>query len=238
MRPGQKLVRRDKFAAAKPGRAKRRRTLTSFVTIADIQLADEESPLRAEWADKCEEHPATAAFRPHETLVPALMNAHVKAASRIIASGSPVLDDSIDFAIGLGDLADNNQYNEIRWVIDIFDGRQLVNPDSGDDGYHGFQPTDPEGAHSDPLTSPVEGLSLRELGNEPFWAHGLRHAGGRPFPWYSIPGNHDLKVQGTVTNTDDWRSTARAFDHHRVFRRLRRVPPEHDPGSLRGHRRQ
>jgi metallophosphoesterase (TIGR03767 family) len=229
--PGQKIVVRKDLAAPKSGRAQRRVPLTSFVTIADIQLADEESPLRAEWADKCEEHPATAAFRPHETLVPALMNAHVNAASRIIKAGSPVLDDAMDFAIGLGDLADNNQYNEIRWVIDIFDGGKLINPDSGDDGYHGVQATDPLGAHADPLVSPVEGKSLRDLGNEPFWAKGLRR-GANPFPWYSIPGNHDLKVQGTVTNTEQWRTFANTWAQGGL--KFTDVSPDHQQRACQG----
>lgn len=229
--PGQKLVVRKELASPKNGRAKRREPLSSFVTIADIQLADEESPLRAEWADKCEEHPATAAFRPHETLVPALMNAHVNAATRIIKDGSPVLRDAMDFAVGLGDLADNNQFNEIRWVIDIFDGGKLVNPDSGEDGYHGVQATDPEGAHSDPLVSPVERKSLRDLGNEPFWAQGLRR-GGKPFPWYSIPGNHDLKVQGTVSNTEEWRTFADTWAQGSL--KVTDVSPDHQQRACEG----
>ena len=74
--PGQKMVVRTKFVNAHKNRSKGRKPLLTLFTIADVQLADEESPLRAEWADKCEEHPATAAFRPHETMVPHLLNAN------------------------------------------------------------------------------------------------------------------------------------------------------------------
>src|SRR5687767_8135725 len=131
--PGQRLVVREKLQEAKPGRAQRRTPLLTVVTIADVQLADEESPGRAEWADKCEEHPATAAFRPHETMVPHLLNAHLRAANAIVAKGGPVLGDDFSYGIALGDLADNMQFNEIRWIIDLIDGKQLVDPDSGKD---------------------------------------------------------------------------------------------------------
>ncbi len=229
--PGQKLVVRNDLAAPKGGRAERRVPLTSFVTIADIQLADEESPLRAEWADKCEDQPAKSAFRPHETLVPALMNAHVKAATAIIRAGSPILNDAMDFAVALGDLADNNQFNETRWVIDIFDGGKLVDPDSGADGYDGVQGTDPEGAPAAPLVSPVEGKSLLELGNEPFWASGLRRS-GKPFPWYSIPGNHDVKVQGTVANSEAWRTFANRYAQGSL--KFTDVSPQHQQEACEG----
>ena len=209
--PGQKLVVRKGLAKPKPGRAHRRHELLTFAAIADVQLADEESPLRAEWADKCEEHPASAAFRPHETMVPHLMNAHVRAANQIARRGGPVLGSRFSFAIGLGDLADNNHFNEIRWIIDIFDGRQLVDPDSGADGYDGFQSsTDPLGAPNNPLTSPVEGETILNLANEPFWAPGLRPR-GKKLRWYSLPGNHDVKVQGTMPNTPEWREFANAY---------------------------
>ncbi|MDQ3985783.1 MAG: hypothetical protein M3280_04720 [Actinomycetota bacterium] len=204
--PGERIRTRDRFAEAEPGRKQRRRPLLSFFSIADVQLADEESPLRGEWADKCEDHPFESAFRPQETMVPHLLNGHIRAANAIAKKGSPVLDDDFDFAIGLGDLADNNQLNELRWIIDIFDGKQLINPDSGDEGYDGVQARDPEGAPEDPLTSPVKGESIIELANEPFWATGLRPDGR--LPWYSLPGNHDVKVQGTVPNEAGWRQFA------------------------------
>ncbi|MGH2729615.1 MAG: hypothetical protein ACRDJI_03295, partial [Actinomycetota bacterium] len=216
--PGEPIVVREKLGKAHDGRAQRRTPLLSFFTIADVQLADEESPLRGEWADKCFQHPATAAFRPHETMVPHLLNAHVRAANAIATEGSPVLDDDFSFAIGLGDLADNNQLNEIRWIIDLFDGNKLVNPDSGEgeegDGYDGVQGNDPRGAPSasDPLESPVEGETILDLANEPFWAAGFR-PGGTRLPWFSLPGNHDVKVQGTIPNESGWRDAADAYAH-------------------------
>jgi metallophosphoesterase (TIGR03767 family) len=208
---GEPLVVRERLQNAKDGRARRRTPLLTVVTIADVQLADEESPGRAEWADKCEEHPATAAFRPHETMVPHLLNAHLRAANAIVAKGGPVLGDDFSYGIALGDLADNMQFNEIRWIIDLIDGKQLVDPDSGKDdaiasgadGYDGVQREDPPGAPADPMTSPVEGERILDLANEPFWAVGLRPQ-GRPLPWYTLPGNHDVKVQGNVANEEAW----------------------------------
>jgi len=212
--PGQKIVVRKELVgkAGKPGRRARQTPMKTFFTIADVQLADEEAPARAEWSDKCDRTPfGGSGFRPHETMVPHLLNAHLRAASNIAARGGPVLGDDFSFAIGLGDLADNMQYNEIRWIIDLFDGNTIVDPDSGKDdaiaqgadGYDGVQETDPTGAPKDPVTSPLEGERILDLANEPFWAHGIRKRDGR-LPWYTLPGNHDVKVQGTAPNERGW----------------------------------
>ena len=208
---GQPIVVRDDLAEPKAGRAKSRKELATFFTIADVQLADEESPLRAEWADKCQTHPADAAFRPQETMVPQLMNAHVLAANEIAKEGGPVLGRDFDFTVALGDLADNQHYNEVRAVIDIFDGGKLVDPDSGEDGYDGVQGSDPRGAGRETIASPIEGESILDLANEPFWAAGLQ-LGGKSMPWYSLPGNHDIKVQGTVPDDNPaWQTFARQW---------------------------
>ena len=220
--PGQALVVREELAAAQAGRDRTRFELGTFFSLADFQYADEESPLRGEWADKCESHPATSAFRPHETMVGHLMETHVRAANRLAAQGGPILGEGFDLSLALGDLADNQQFNETRFFIDVLDGQRLVNPDSGDpadavpggDGYDGVQTSDPEGA---PASSPIkdlgnEDIHILETANEPFWAEGLRNADGSPIPWYSVLGNHDVKVQGTIPDDDPaWRAFVRQW---------------------------
>ena len=216
--PPQAIVVRQELAAAKAGREATRSPLLTFFTLSDFQYADEESPLRGEWADKCEEHPATAAFRPHETMVGQLMEAHVRGANRIAARGGPVLGGRFDLTLALGDLADNQQYNETRFFIDLLDGGRTLNPDSGQDpvlggeGYDGVQGVDPIGAPSHPLDSPVSGVRIVELANEPFLAAGLRNADGSRIPWYTVLGNHDMKVQGTIADDNAaWRSLVREY---------------------------
>ena len=223
--PGEGITVREDLAQAGAGRDQRRKPFKAFFTIADLQLADEESPARGEWADACGENPAKGAFRPHEAFVPHLINAHVRAANRIAKGGSPVLQHPFDFAVALGDLVDNQQYNETRWMIDLFDGGKLVNPDSGKpgafgtgDGYNGVQAQDPAGgspALEKPANAPTApgpaSVPLINLANEPFWAAGLREPPGSHLRWYTVMGNHDMKIQGTIPDDDPvWRAFIRA----------------------------
>jgi metallophosphoesterase (TIGR03767 family) len=221
--PGEETILWDDLAAADPNRTQNRSTLGVFASIADLQWADEESPLRGEWADKCppDSPISDSAFRPHETMVGHIANSHVEAINRLAAEGSPILGAPLDLVLTLGDLADNQQFNEIRYFIDLFDGGGLVDPDSGDDpvldgdGYDGVQGKDPEGSGV-PLAADGEGgppvtdeRSLRDLANEPFFAPGLRSPTG-PIPWYALPGNHDVKVQGTIFDDNAaWRALVR-----------------------------
>jgi 3',5'-cyclic AMP phosphodiesterase CpdA len=241
--PGRGLVVRVDLAAAQPGRDGTRQALASWIGFADLQLADEESPLRGEWADKCGKgsdysgSPVSAsAWRPHETMNPHLINAHVKAANAIAERGGPVLGAPVDFAVTMGDLADNQQYNETRLFIDLFDGGKVVDPGSGLpatgaeagtflDGrrYDGVQAQDPKGSGA-PLPAASEGgpptvespnpqdaLRLLDIAQQPFYAEGLR-SGGRQMPWLAVPGNHDVKVQGTIPdNNKAWRDLVRRY---------------------------
>lgn len=200
--PGEPVAVREDLAKANPNRKSTRDALVSFVGFADLQLADEESPLRGEWADKCGTPPTKAAFRPQETMVPHLINSEVLAANQI--AGGPVTGRPFDFAVQLGDAADNQQRNEVRWFVDLLDGGTLVDPDSGADGYEGVQ-------GRDPFPSPVSGASLLALANEPFFATGLRRPDGTAVPWYSVLGNHDAKVQGTMPNLPGWVEFARLW---------------------------
>lgn len=205
-------VRQDLGASAKPERTSIRDALVSFAAFSDFQLVDEESPLRGEFLDKCGDTALKAAFRWQETMLPAIANAHVQAANAInTLTGAPATGRHFDFAVQLGDAADNQQWNEVRWFMTLLDGStdpqgrvHLVDPDSGAEGYEGVQ-------GKDPITTPVTGASVRDLANEPFFAPGVRKPDGSPLPWYSVMGNHDMKVNGTIPNNDAWKAFASAW---------------------------
>ncbi|HEY7875244.1 MAG TPA: hypothetical protein VIG64_08985, partial [Actinomycetota bacterium] len=261
--PPEEVVVQTDLAEANPNRANARTALGAFAAIADLQWADEESPLRGEWADKCppDSPISDSAWRPQETMVGQLANSHVEAVNRIAAAGSPHLNQPLDLVITLGDLSDNQQLNEIRYFIDLFDGGGLVDPDSGDDpildgdGYEGVQATDPAGSgvplpspenggppvHDD--LSPLDEQSLLDLANEPFFAQGFSGPSG-PIPWYALPGNHDVKVQGTIFDDNAaWRHAVRKYatGHLKVMElapdyqaRLCEAYANEDPSAVQG----
>jgi metallophosphoesterase (TIGR03767 family) len=219
--PGLGLTTRDELTKAKSA-SRTPESLLSFVALTDFQLPDEESPLRGDFTDKCSSHPAQSAFRWNDTMLPHLINSMVRAANDI--SYGPKTGRPFDFAVQLGDAAENQQFNEVRWFIDLLDGGHVVDPSSGGPSFEGVQ-------GSDPYASPVSGTSLRELANRPFWAEGLRRPDGSPLPWYSVMGNHDMKVRGTVTNDKlpngqpgAWMTVARQWVTGRLL--LNDLPPD------------
>ncbi len=144
-------------------------TLLTFFSMSDTHLTDKESP-------------AQAIYYGYE----AGPLSNISAYSAIILYTTHVLDAAIqtvnvlnkrtpfDFGIDLGDAVNNNQYNELRWFIDVFDG-QRITPSSG--------------AHLGATTIDYQ---------KPYQAAGL----DKSIKWYQAMGNHDPFWTGCLLAND------------------------------------
>lgn len=208
------VVRTDLGIAAAPGRAGCRTPLLAFAQFSDVHVVDHQSPARVEWLDRFEDPNALDAklglldssYRPHEMLSAQVADAMVRAVNDI--GVGPVTNLPLAFMIETGDNSDNCQKNEVRWNIDILDGKAGVRPDSGSySRYEGVMDNNvlyydthywhPEGTpllHVDDKLRKDHGFpvvkGLLDAARRPFDAEGL------DIPWYSCFGNHDGLIQG------------------------------------------
>ncbi len=144
-------------------------TLLTFFSMSDIHLSDKESPARA-------------IFYGYEG--GPLSNS--SSYSGIILYTTHVLDATVqtinalhkqapfDFGIALGDAVDNNQYNELRWYVNVIDGKKII-PSSG--------------SHKGAKTIDYQ---------KPYQAAGLDNS----LPWYQVIGNHDQFWVGSALPDD------------------------------------
>jgi metallophosphoesterase (TIGR03768 family) len=89
-------------------------------------------------------------------------------------------ENPFDFGIGLGDACNSAQYNELRWYIDVIDGK-LITPSSG--------------THVGATTIDYQ---------KPYQAAGL----DKSINWYQVLGNHDHFWGGTLPPNDYVKRTA------------------------------
>ena len=209
--PGEPhVVREDLGAKALPGRVGTRSSLVSFAQLTDIHIIDAQSPARVEYLDRYNDGPGSslifdAAYRPQEMLT-AQVSDRVVAAVEQVGRG-PVSGRPLDFVICTGDNTDNCQLNELRWHIDVLDGK-TVRPGSGDpakwEGVHDQDPITydihywhPDGTPQGKADDEARALfgfptipGLLAAATRPFTPHGLKRR------WYTCYGNHDGLVQG------------------------------------------
>ncbi|MGD0538066.1 MAG: TIGR03768 family metallophosphoesterase [Verrucomicrobiota bacterium] len=150
--------------------------LLSYFSMTDVHITDKESPAESLYVGWSAPFGAGGLY--------------ASAYSPIVLSTTHVLDAAVrtvnavhrltpfDFGICLGDVANNSQYNELRWFIDVMDG-QSITPSSG--------------AH----------LGATNIDYQmPYQAAGLN----RSIPWYQVIGNHDQFWMGTYYPDDKLRN--------------------------------
>lgn len=138
--------------------------LLHFFTMSDIHIADKETPAQAVVFGFKGGNPS--AYTPTALLTTQTLDAAIQTMNALHVK------KPFDFGIALGDAINNNQYNELRWYIDVMDGK-TINPDSG--------------AKDDPVPGPLNDYQ------DIYKAAGLN----RTIPWYQTLGNHDQFWLGT-----------------------------------------
>lgn len=145
--------------------------LLKFFTITDVHITDEETPAQAIFFAPYAKQVGISCYAPLMLYSTHVLDATIQTINAINEQ------NPIDFGLALGDLANNNQYNEIRWFIDILDGKN-INPDSG--------------ADDDPVAGSKNDYQ------DVFQAEGLDES----IPWYAVLGNHDHFWMGSKPVND------------------------------------
>lgn len=141
--------------------------LLSFFTISDIHITDKESPNQLLYLGKQTENFSgfsASLYSPVMMCTTHVLDAAIQTVNALHAK-SP-----IDFGLSLGDCCNSSQYNELRWYIDVLDGK-VIDPSSG--------------AHLG-----VDRIDYQK----PYQAAGLNKA----IPWYQTLGNHDHFWMGSI----------------------------------------
>jgi metallophosphoesterase (TIGR03768 family) len=142
--------------------------LLRFFTISDIHITDKESPSQLIYMQPKNEHGleanATSVYSPTMLYTTHVLDAAVQTVNALHKT------DPIDFGISLGDTCNSTQYNELRWYIDVLDGK-VITPSSG--------------AHAG-----ADSIDYQK----PYKAAGLDPS----IPWYQAIGNHDHFWLGSI----------------------------------------
>ena len=126
------LVRRAPGVRPRARRARARRSLLYFGQLTDPQILDEVSPIRLDFLDQAGGD-VKDAWRPDDAMSTQTFDQTVRAmnaqrTSRVRGRGGRRA--RMKLAIGTGDLIDNQQLNEARWMVQVLRGG-VVDPSSG-----------------------------------------------------------------------------------------------------------
>lgn len=143
--------------------------LLRFFAFSDIHITDKESPSQGIYMQPLLGM-ETSTYSPTMLYTTQVLDAAIQTINAL-HSQKP-----IDFGISLGDACNSAQYNELRWYIDVIDGK-MITPSSG--------------AH----------VGAKNIDyQKPYKAAGLNPE----IPWYQTIGNHDHFWLGSIPLDTDY----------------------------------
>ncbi|QWT22972.1 TIGR03767 family metallophosphoesterase [Subtercola sp. PAMC28395] len=210
--PGEPYVPRLDVLGRAPNAARvaARRSLLYLGHLSDLHVIDAQSPGRIEPMIEQNHSAWGSAFHPQDPLTVHVTAAMVKGFSDLRVSA--VTGAPMGAAIVTGDSADMHSHHELRWYIDILDGKSVL-PSSGSSGtFEGVQawpeatwayrPNDPAGGDFGDYGFPRLPELLLQAIARPVESVGL------PVPWYAVYGNHDTLLLGTFGLSSQLRALA------------------------------
>jgi metallophosphoesterase (TIGR03768 family) len=132
--------------------------LLNFFAMTDIHITDKETPAQVIYLGY--KGGISSGYSPVMLYTTHVLDAAVQTINTLNKK------DPFDFGISLGDSINSAQYNELRWFIDVLDGKNIT-PDSG--------------VKDDPISGPYNDYQ------DEYHAAGLN----KTIKWYQTLGNHD-----------------------------------------------
>ncbi len=199
--PGETYTPRFDLIGKKANNARvnQRRSLAYLGHMSDIHIIDPQSPARLEPMQQMSPTLWQGAARPQDTMtvqVQAQMVAAMAAARYSPLTGSPMAA-----MFNTGDSTDMISQAELRWYVDIMDGKSVVpntgiesqydGPQAWPEADYAYHPDDPSidrfGPYGFPSIPGVLKAAVSQSVESP----------GMPVPWYAVYGNHDAIYYGT-----------------------------------------
>ena len=137
----------------------RKKKFINFFTFSDIHITDKEAPNQLIHFQQAERfaYNNTSIYSPVMMYTTHVLDAAIQTVNALHKK------NRFDFGLSLGDTCNSTSYNELRWYIDVIDGK-VITPSSG--------------AH----------LGANHIDyQKPYQATGL----DKSIPWYQTMGNHD-----------------------------------------------
>ena len=192
--PGFPVALREELAAARPGREARRRGAASIVQFTDLHIVDAQSPMRFEYLCKLD----TSAFRPHEAL-------GTQAAAQLVdrvnqLAVGPFSGRVFDCVVSTGDNSDNNESVELDWFLTVMNGGIVVPNTGSATQWEGVQSSGDSLFYrpESPTLDRYKSAGFPELPGFLDRAMRAHKSPGLATPWYSVFGNHDNSIGGTI----------------------------------------